>query len=41
MPVKKALDIIEEGKGTQWDPVFADLFLNVMKNDDQDETKYG
>lgn len=41
MPVKKALDIIEEGKGTQWDPVFADLFLNVMKNGDQDETKYG
>ncbi len=41
MPVKKALDIIEEGKGTQWDPVFAILFLNVMKNDDQDETKYG
>ncbi|USK35433.1 HD domain-containing protein [Bacillus sp. F19] len=37
MPAEKALSIIEEGKGSQWDPVFAELFLNVM--DCQRESK--
>ncbi|TGB01936.1 HD-GYP domain-containing protein [Halobacillus salinus] len=31
MPQMKALSIIEEGRGTQWDPYFADLFLNEMR----------
>lgn len=39
MPAEKALSIIEEGKGTQWDPEFAELFLNVM--DCQRESKSG
>ncbi|KGX92005.1 chemotaxis protein CheY [Pontibacillus halophilus JSM 076056 = DSM 19796] len=30
MPIDKALRIIEEGKGTQWDPYFAELFLELM-----------
>ncbi|MFD2972491.1 HD-GYP domain-containing protein [Peribacillus deserti] len=32
MPVEKALSILEDGKGTQWDPHFVDLFIFVMKN---------
>ncbi|RSK25965.1 HD domain-containing protein [Bacillus sp. HMF5848] len=32
MPVEKALKILEEGKGTQWDPYFIDLFLEIMKD---------
>ncbi|MYL33568.1 HD domain-containing protein [Pontibacillus yanchengensis] len=31
MPFEKALSIIEGGRGTQWDPYYADLFLNIMK----------
>ncbi|KGX84253.1 HD-GYP domain-containing protein [Pontibacillus marinus] len=30
MSSEKALQIIEEGKGTQWDPYFAEVFLEVM-----------
>ncbi|MCA0972522.1 HD-GYP domain-containing protein [Halobacillus litoralis] len=30
MPEEEALSIIEEGRGTQWDPYFADLFLEEM-----------
>jgi len=30
MSSEKALQIIEKGKGTQWDPYFADVFLEVM-----------
>lgn len=30
MPEEKALSIIREGRGTQWDPYFADLFLEEM-----------
>ena len=41
MPVKKAMKIIEEGKGTQWDPVFADIFLSLITNEEQEETKFG
>ncbi|WP_406945329.1 HD-GYP domain-containing protein [Halobacillus sp. SY10] len=33
MPFSKALAIIEEGKGTQWDPYFSDLFLEEMRED--------
>ncbi|MGJ9382496.1 HD-GYP domain-containing protein [Salipaludibacillus sp. CF4.18] len=33
MPFSKALDIIESGKGTQWDPYFASLFLEIMGKD--------
>jgi HD-GYP domain-containing protein (c-di-GMP phosphodiesterase class II) len=39
MPAEKALSIIEEGKGMQWDPEFAELFLNVMEC--QRESKSG
>jgi HD-GYP domain-containing protein (c-di-GMP phosphodiesterase class II) len=31
MPVEKALTIIHEGKGTQWDPVFADIFVELKR----------
>jgi HD-GYP domain-containing protein (c-di-GMP phosphodiesterase class II) len=27
MPVAKALSILSEGRATQWDPVFAELFI--------------
>ncbi|UJF32911.1 HD domain-containing phosphohydrolase [Paenibacillus hexagrammi] len=30
MPVAKALAILEEGKGTQWDPRFAQLFIDLQ-----------
>lgn len=30
MSSEKALSIIEEGKGTQWDPYFAEVFLELM-----------
>lgn len=33
MSFTKALDIIESGKGTQWDPYFASIFLEVMRKD--------
>ncbi|MYL73130.1 HD domain-containing protein [Halobacillus litoralis] len=33
MPVSQALAIIEEGKGTQWDPYFAELLLVEMRQD--------
>lgn len=36
MPYQKALSIIEEGKGTQWDPYFAQLFINYMKKNVED-----
>ncbi|MCD7035458.1 HD-GYP domain-containing protein [Metabacillus sp. GX 13764] len=32
MPVHKALQIIEKGKGTQWDPYYAQLFLDIMQS---------
>ncbi|MTH53111.1 HD domain-containing protein [Bacillus mangrovi] len=32
MPVGKALSIIREGKGTQWDPVYAEVFLQHMES---------
>ncbi|WP_249745275.1 HD domain-containing phosphohydrolase [Mesobacillus boroniphilus] len=32
MVIEKALAIIEEGKGTQWDPEFAGIFVNLMRN---------
>jgi putative nucleotidyltransferase with HDIG domain len=31
MPIEKAFSILEEGKGTQWDPEFVDAFLGRMK----------
>lgn len=31
MPVEKALGILAEGKGTQWDPWFAQRFIDVYK----------
>ncbi len=43
MPKEKALKIIEEGRGTQWDPYFAGLFLEEMKERDSnrvEEDKY-
>ncbi|WP_273128597.1 HD domain-containing phosphohydrolase [Bacillus weihaiensis] len=40
MPINKALSIIEEGKGTQWDPYFAELFLLYMKNNTIDSKNY-
>lgn len=35
MPVSKALSILEDGKGTQWDPVFSTLFVEWMKEQEQ------
>lgn len=32
MPIEKALSIIYEGIGTQWDPVFAQLFVGLKRN---------
>nr|WP_205685163.1 HD domain-containing phosphohydrolase [Peribacillus acanthi] len=31
MPQEKALSILEEGKGSQWDPIFTELFIQSMK----------
>ncbi|MDR0137074.1 HD domain-containing protein [Metabacillus idriensis] len=39
MAAEKAMSIIKEGKGTQWDPVFAELFLNVMNGQNGEESK--
>ena len=33
MPVEKALAIIEEGKGTQWDPHFAEVFIQIISRE--------
>lgn len=35
MPLKKALTIIEGGKGTQWDPHLASLFIEIMSTLEQ------
>jgi len=32
MPKEKALSILEEGKGTQWDPAFVDLFIPLIRD---------
>lgn len=34
MPIQKALAIIEEGKGSQWDPKYAQLFINYMRQNE-------
>ncbi len=31
MELERALSILEEGKGTQWDPVYAELFIQAMR----------
>ncbi|WP_421721851.1 HD domain-containing phosphohydrolase [Anaerobacillus alkaliphilus] len=31
MPIAKALQILEEGKGTQWDPYFASILIELQK----------
>ncbi|WP_114572102.1 HD-GYP domain-containing protein [Exiguobacterium flavidum] len=31
MPAEKALSILEAGKGTQWDPYYLQIFLELMK----------
>ncbi|MCA1029829.1 HD domain-containing protein [Bacillus timonensis] len=31
MEIQKAISIIEEGKGTQWDPFFASIFIELIK----------
>jgi HD-GYP domain-containing protein (c-di-GMP phosphodiesterase class II) len=31
MPIDKALTIIHEGKGTQWDPLFAGIFVELKR----------
>lgn len=31
MPIAKALSILSEGRGTQWDPLFAELFIEWAK----------
>lgn len=33
IPSEKALAILEEGKGTQWDPTFVNLFVQEMKKE--------
>lgn len=35
MPVAKALSILEAGKGTQWDPLFATLFVEWVKEQER------
>ncbi|WP_338040639.1 HD-GYP domain-containing protein [Mangrovibacillus cuniculi] len=35
MPKEKALSIIREGSGTQWDPLFARVFLDIMSSDEE------
>ncbi|WP_186578605.1 HD-GYP domain-containing protein [Aquibacillus kalidii] len=37
MSTAKALSIIDEGKGTQWDPVYAKLFVELMREKQQEE----
>lgn len=32
MPIAKALSILSDGRGTQWDPVFAELFIEWAKS---------
>jgi hypothetical protein len=39
MPVSKALAILEEGKGTQWDPVFAALFVEWVRAEERKKAK--
>nr|WP_052111222.1 HD-GYP domain-containing protein [Pontibacillus yanchengensis] len=34
MPFEKALSIIEDGKGSQWDPYYAELFLRIMRREE-------
>ncbi|MFY4773536.1 HD-GYP domain-containing protein [Metabacillus sp. RGM 3146] len=41
MPLNKALQIIEQGKDTQWDPYYADLFLKIMQNDQMGKAANG
>nr|WP_205184835.1 HD-GYP domain-containing protein [Metabacillus iocasae] len=38
MSVDKALAILEDGKGTQWDPYFASLFIKIMKEKDSTDS---
>lgn len=33
MPIEKALAILEEGNGTQWDPTFVQLFVKEIKKE--------
>ncbi|WP_338130686.1 hypothetical protein [Cohnella ginsengisoli] len=33
MPFEKALAILEEGKGTQWDPAYVELFVSRMRGE--------
>lgn len=33
MPIDKALTILEEGKCTQWDPEFVEIFIQIMKSE--------
>ncbi|ANE46236.1 chemotaxis protein CheY [Paenibacillus swuensis] len=33
MPVEKAISILEEGMGVQWDPVFTPLFVEAMRKE--------
>lgn len=35
MEYKQALSILEEGRGTQWDPTYAQLFVDYMKKKEQ------
>ncbi|MFD1019798.1 HD-GYP domain-containing protein [Thalassobacillus hwangdonensis] len=37
MSKEKALAIIEEGKGTQWDPYFSEIFLEMMQGKTQSD----
>lgn len=41
MPFEKALRIIEDGKGVQWDPEFSSLFGDLMKKGVFNETSFG
>jgi HD-GYP domain-containing protein (c-di-GMP phosphodiesterase class II) len=36
MPVEKALSILEEGMGTQWDATFTRLFLDLKRSPVED-----
>jgi HD-GYP domain-containing protein (c-di-GMP phosphodiesterase class II) len=39
MPVEKAIRIIKEGSGTQFDPKIVEVFLEIMKGKSKDESE--
>ncbi|GIP23555.1 HD-GYP domain-containing protein [Paenibacillus sp. J22TS3] len=40
LDVEKAIQILEEGRGTQWDPYYAGLFVEDYRNRQKDKTEF-